>query len=141
MTGNRKCLPPWEEVSNRTGSCFLFGGALPVGRWPHRRCQSRHPSSLGESQHCCCALGVHFLLLFYQICGAERRKKGRPKSVSLQNSPQLSARCAYANAPHCFFVAPTAPFQAVTELQLRGAAYNLRARPSEGFSSPRQCHV
>lgn len=103
VTGNRKCLLPWEEVSNRTESFFNFSEILPVicfstGTADKRRlsarqcCSSVLPSF--ESQHGCCTQGICFIFWFDQTCGEEGREwrwVGQPLSLSRRSSKPLLA--------------------------------------------------
>lgn len=84
-------------------------------------------------------LAYTFFCYFIKFVERKGGKRGN-RNLSVFRIHPIRRSARDANALRCFFVAPAAPFQAA-ELRLRGAAYNLRARPSEGFSSPRQCHA
>ena len=91
MTGNRKCLLPWEEVSSRTESLLpllvrscqsdVFLSDIKKGAFSGTsrgyKVFLRFLSSLWESQHCCCTLGVCFLLVFCQTCGGKKKRGWR----------------------------------------------------------------
>lgn len=115
-------------------------------------------SSLWESQHCCCTLGVCFLLLFYQTCGAKRGewrvwwKKNLcvnlPESASeMRRKIDCKPQCAHTvdvgkwTLRYSHIVYFRCSFSKHYRVMTQRAVDNLRTCLSKGFSSPRQCHT
>lgn len=99
VTGNRKCLLPWEEVSNKTASQTPprpFGEILPVGcflwwlysHWHVSQKEAFRKTlrgytvfvqclcSLWASQRCCCILGVCFPFFYFTKPVEEKEGNG-----------------------------------------------------------------
>lgn len=172
VTGNRKCLLPWEEVSNRTASFFHFGEIFFYSEFYHWHSRQKgafsrdllgytvflqFPSSLWESQHCCCTLGAHFLSLFYQTCGGTRREWIRvwwknfcqfPERSSKTKHKTDCSRCWEMNTQiliYCIsshsFPPSNCSFSRPYRFLPKREVDNLRMCLSKAFSSPRQCHT